>query len=321
MIIKKVSWLIFIILAALSLRGQQIHVSAEKKIIKIGEQTRLEISATAKNSDKILWPQLVDSLGEHFEIIEKQKIDTIKKNNKTSEGYLLKQNLLITSFDTGTFNLPPLKFNFISQKGDTSSLFSDSQVIKVNFIPVDTTKSIKDIKKLEDFPAPPADYFSWIIGLTLLGIISIITYYFLKRKNNNIKKNIPVTEVIPPWMKALREIDALEHEKNWLNGGEKQFFSSLSMILKEYIHNQFDLPAKESSTYEILTMSSKHSLLKKEFTTLEIILHLSDLVKFAKEIPLRNECENCIHLSRKFISSTHPQETIPLDEELKKADE
>jgi hypothetical protein len=69
--------------------------------ILIGEQINFRISNSITNTD--VWPTYDDFLISGIEIIKEEKIDTT--------GTIISQNFIITSWDTGSYYIPPITFS------------------------------------------------------------------------------------------------------------------------------------------------------------------------------------------------------------------
>ena len=99
--------------------------------ILIGEQAHLTIDVRFPAElikDKkhfVQWPPLNDTLSDNIEIIDKTTIDTILSTDQKT--LLLSQTLLITSFDSGFFVIPPLRF---LKSGDSTKKPESKEVIK-----------------------------------------------------------------------------------------------------------------------------------------------------------------------------------------------
>ena len=97
-----------------SLLAQQavdVTAKADTNSIRIGEQIKLQLTATltpAQFKDpnfKIIFPVLPDSL-DHFEVITRTSLDTVN----SQDIHTLHQTFTLTSFDSGHWQIPPVRF-------------------------------------------------------------------------------------------------------------------------------------------------------------------------------------------------------------------
>ncbi len=112
-----------------------VRATVDRNNILIGEQINLVLEAEIPENEPISF-FTVDSI-DHFEFLQKGKIDTVN----TSKGTELKQLFRLTSFDSGRWVIPAYSL------AHSESLRTDSIVVNVGFLAMDTTKDYNDIKK------------------------------------------------------------------------------------------------------------------------------------------------------------------------------
>ena len=284
--------------------SQEVSVRSNKYKIRIGDAAFLKLSAQVKKGERVIWPQVPDSIGPHFDVVERGKIDTL--SDSLGSGNRIEQQLQITSFDSGMHTMPVFDFRFIRSNGDTESVITDAIGIEVVTVAVDTTKAIKDIKDVVDVPFDFSEYIPWVLGGLVGAALIVVGIYFWLRRKKAEKPVIPVEKRIPAWQRALAELDRIEKEQLWQNGKEKTYHSGISDTLRAYIEEDYMLPALESTSDEILIMWRKQPKSEDSLPCLKQILTLADLVKFAKEKPLPAEHERSLSLAREFIELTKP---------------
>ena len=130
---------ILFLVAAASLAGGRayaqrplIDVAIDSAAILIGEQTTLHLTVTA---DKDRPVQIVipnDTLMTGVEVLNLSKADSTEIEN---DRLVIKQDVLITSFDSSLYLLPPLK---VIDGVDT--VYSNQVALKVSTIPVNVDK-------------------------------------------------------------------------------------------------------------------------------------------------------------------------------------
>jgi hypothetical protein len=300
------NWIVcFIVLGITSgLFSQEVSVRSDKYKIKIGEAAYLKLNARVKKGERVIWPQVSDSIGPHFDVVERAQLDTL--SDSTGTGISIEQQLQITSFDSGMHTMPVFDFQFIRASGDTESVITDAIGIEVLTVAVDTTKAIKDIKDVVDVPFDFSEYIPWVLGGLIGAAILVAGIYIWLRRKKPEKPAIPVEKRIPAWQRAFAELDRIEKEQLWQNGKEKAYHSGISDTLRAYIEEDYNLPALESTSDEILIMWRKQPKSEDSLNCLRQILSLADLVKFAKEKPLPAEHERSLSLARTFIELTKP---------------
>lgn len=296
------------------LSAQKATATLDTAVIRIGEQVRLQLDFTAPKNVTVTWPLLPDTLSSTVEIVKRSNVDT--SSVKGSELVQYRQYVTITSFDTGFHTIPAIGFRFSKQndvKGSTS--YSDSLMMQVITVEVDTTLAIKDIKAPMKQAITFREMLPYMIGsLLLIALIALAIYYFWRRSQN--KPLLPriVKPALPPWQTALNELDELSGKKHWQEGRVKLFHSELSDILRRYLEYQHLIPAVEMVTDDILDACRNNAAVANLSGQLGQILHLADLVKFAKEIPLPPQNEQSLKEAYNFVEQTKPviqQESKP----------
>jgi hypothetical protein len=110
---------------------------------------------------------------------------------------------------------------------------------------VDTTQAIRDIRGPIQAPISFAELAPYLGGIALLGlIISLVWYYFWRKRMNKPLFPVMSRQQGPPWQIALQNLDLLEDKKLWQNGKIKEYYSELTDILRHYMHQQHNIDAK-----------------------------------------------------------------------------
>ncbi len=298
--------LIVIIIVSLPVFSQEVAVIAkvDTNVILIGDQINYKIIVNAPANYGVNFPIFSDKLSDNIDIVGQYYIDTIYSQDKKSIA--LTKRILITSFDSGNFVIPSFSIQFL-KPSDTNiyELFSDSLFLSVNTLTVDTTLAIKDIKSPLIAFFTFSDFLPFILGgIALIGIIILGVFFYqkYKRKKNNIVQE--KKSKIPPHKKALLEFETLRQKKLWQNDKIKEYHSELTDILRNYLEDQLKIQALEKTTDEILDEFEKIISDKKLYNMLSETLTLADLVKFAKQLPLPNQHDLCLHNAIEIVNLT-----------------
>ena len=307
---KIVNFILLFLLIALSLDAQQASVKADKYRIKIGEQVELKLNATAGPEQDLIWPPIPDTLGQWFDVVKKDTIDTVRSGGRSN----FTQSVWITSFDSGMHNLPVFDFQFITAQGDTESVLSDMLSIDIYPVAVDTTKSIKDIRGIEDVPFDYTDIIIYSVLGALVALAAVYAFYRWRKNRKVVAEPLAEKPKTPAWQRALEELERIEKEGAWKSGNDKRYHSAIADSLRAYIEEQLGLPALESTSDETLSMLRKSALSAEALEAARNVFMLADLVKFAKEKPLPAEHERSMQLARLFVNSTKPVDLSKAEE-------
>ena len=293
-----------------------IDVSIDSAAILIGEQTVLHLTVTTDNGKNVIVPIPNDTLMTGVEVLNIAKADTtVIDNNRL----LIKQDILVTSFDSSLYLLPP--FKVIDQ---TDTIYSNQVALKVSTIPVNIDKpdEFNDIKDTWDPPFVLADYYLLIYGVLFACFLICLIGYILKRLRNRqsiipFKKQEPK---LPPFEMAMKELDEIKQQKLWQQGRNKEYYTLLTDTLRKYMVNRFGINAMEMTSGEILELIRLESEANSSYNSLKQILELADFVKFAKLHPLPDENELSLMNAYLFVNQTKVVE-VASPEESKKSTE
>lgn len=280
--------------------------------ILIGQQTRLTLRIdykTDQGSVKIDFPRIADTLLKEIEVVSKSKTDLFIPDSSDMSHMAQSQTLIITSFDSGYYAIPP--FRFILNGDSSKAIETEPLLFAVNTVEIDTTVAIKDIKPPLEVPFSWKELLPYIYGglatlAALAGLVFLIIYLVKKQK----KKPAPVIAppVIPAHVITLEQLEKLKEEKLWQNGKLKEYHSALSDIIRQYIEKRFYINAMEQVTDETMYSFRTVDLSDELKLKLRSVLFLSDLVKFAKEQPLPNENEASWNNAYEFVMATKKEE-------------
>lgn len=268
-------------LAGFTTYAQQNGVTAslDTTAIKIGAQANLTLKTTVGNTTKVNFPT-----GKTFgmlEVLEAYPTDTVKK------GALLElsKKYGITQFDAGKYTIPPLTVVIGKKLVDTKQL-----TLEVKDIKVDTLKQkMYDIKPVIAGPAPSLWWLYVLIAMAV-GALGYLGWKWYKKRKPRVKKGEEVI-VLSPIEKATTHLQELEQKSLLQKGAVKEYYSELTDIARTYIEEAIEIPAKESTTGELIeamhkaTQRKKIRLQEEIFSQLERVLRTADMVKFAKAIP------------------------------------
>jgi len=285
-----------------------VKTSLSKESILIGDRVELTVSVVVPQSLKVSFPVLSDSLIKGVELLKKPVLSSIKlKGNQTEQ--IMK--LIITSFDSGSYQLPELKIA-VTDGSKTDTIKSNALILNVNSIPHNKSMNdIFDIKQPIEEPITIKEVAPWAFGgLLLAGLIFLILLYLKRRKENR-----PFTflqkHVDPPHVVALRELEKIRDEKLWASENHKYFYTRLIDTLRIYIEGRYGVYAMEQTTYEILS-GLKQVGFDDEYLyrDLQETLTLADLVKFAKYKPFVSDNERNLKFAFEFVEKTKPIEEV-----------
>ncbi|WP_298509570.1 hypothetical protein [uncultured Kordia sp.] len=297
--------------------AQKVEAVVDSTQIKIGEEIKLSIMVEADTAATVVFPE-GNNIFMPLELLEAYEADTVQQNAK----YSLIKKYGVTQFDSGTYFIPKQKI-LINNK----PYFTDSIRIAVADVVVDTLKQkMFDIKKITAVNKWSSTW--WIYLLIVLGLIALFGAYFyffvfqLKEKKKKKKK-----AEIPPYDRALLQLNELDKSRFLLNSEYKDYYSELTNIVRQYIEEEVRIDALESTTAELIRKIEAQKdagyldLKDETIKNLKNVLQTADLVKFAKSKPDDSVIKADRNLVENIVVET--KEAIPeiSDEELRKDEE
>ena len=308
---KKIITLLISIAAVVNVFAGQVVVKAsiDSAKIKIGEQARITLSVTKSKNDNVVFPAYTDTLGDGIEVVGITNRDTTKIDDEMES---ISQQIVVTSFDSTLAIIKP--FVFVCN-GD--SQMTEELSLKVIPVQVDTTKN--DLKDIKPIYSAPIDWRG--ILLTVLLVVAILAaltgLWFLYRKYRK-KKGETVEEkvIIPenPYLIAIKKLDEIKSEKVWQKGLLKRYYTDVTDVLREYVKFRFSIDAPEMTSDQILdslAVNEKFGECEEKDTVikdLKEVLHIADLVKFAKWMPSFSDNDRIISVAYDFIEKTKPED-------------
>lgn len=279
-----------------------VKAAIEPSEIKVGQQAKLTLVANQDDRTALIWPAITENIGNKIELVKQGKIDTSFSQDKKNIRYT--QELIVTSFDSGVFTIPPFPFMYFSGT-DTITIYTDSLLLYSATVPVDTLQGFKDITNPLDVPFSLQELVPYILlFLALVGLAIGLYYWIQKRKKKQPEIKAEPMVVEPAHIIALRELEALKAKRLWQQGQVKNYYIELTDIIRRYLHLRFKIDATEMTTEEILHALRLTDCSNESITAITRLLRLADLVKFAKAQPLENEHEDAYKQAFIFIEIT-----------------
>jgi hypothetical protein len=175
----------------------------------------------------------------------------------------------------------------------------------VNLVDDQTINNIKDIKldplnifdKLRNWFEK---YWHLILGIFLIVSLLLLIYKKVKTKKEIVKIQEPK---IPIPIILLEKLKEIEKQKLWQKGKYKLYFTKINSVGWEFIEYRYNIATFEKTSIEILSSLKLTSINQNWIASLEKLFTISDLVKFAKQIPTEQENIFAIQTIREFIEN------------------
>ena len=227
-----------------------------------------------------------------------------------NEGQSLVVPVHVYSF--GAFEITPAQL--LDQNDSILPVIAQagSLVVQIpNHIQQDSSLVIADIKPIKEVNKPIWRLLMRILfGLIVLAILWYFWKKYLRKDDSEATLHEENVVLIPAHVKALEDLFKLRASRKWETGESKEFQSELTNIIRTYLEERYHIPALELTSDEIIELIRKKSLLSKTWSSiLDDILHIADLVKFAKAEPDHNIHTDFLDKSVDFVNSTKEKES------------
>ncbi len=291
----------------------QVKVTAEIDSVGVmqGSLRRINVEVVQPSSDSLRWltdpakPGAIVELAPGIEVNSSSPIDTTRLNASTLQ---LRRTLLIQPWDSGEFIVPA-----IALVAGSDTFRSNELAIKVYTADVDTMTTIHDLgpsiaidrKWVDYLPDFLVDYW-WALLLGLLAVASGVAYWLIRRKGG-LKQVLARPEVIvPPYEKAMLQLDSLKGRQLCERGQEKEYYTELTEILRQYLEGRFGINAMEMTSTQIkqAVRATVHD--QAASGMMSSVLEMADYVKFARMRPLPEDNVKAMAQARGFVEDTKP---------------
>ena len=293
------------ILLASILISQQGLISVEstidKSTITIGDLVTYTVIVRRAPEVQVEMPGLAVNLGA-FEIRDYEDYEAEEIDGKIVQ----RTEYLISTFDVGEFEIPPLVIHYILPDDTTKkALQTEKLSILVESLKPSEAGDIRDIKPPLTLPRDYETLILWgafCLGILLVGLLAI---YFWRRKKKG--KELFPRKVEPPRPAheiALEDLNALKESSLLAEGKVKEFYIKISEIIRRYIEGRYFIIALEMTTFDLIENLSAAEIEPTNVQMIQEFLEICDLVKFAKYRPTEEENSTTINKAFEIVDQT-----------------
>lgn len=311
--LTKILLLSLLPLAGGDLCARSIKAAVDSSQITMGYQTaiRFEIVDNAGAPAEIVVDK--SQVPPQVELIDWVYGDTADLGNGLVE---MRRALVIQSFDSGVYTIPP----FLMIAGP-DTLRTQPITLKVNPVDVSDMDDINPIAPAMDFeskwydflPDWLTDYWQWMLAALLLIAAGVCAYLIFTKKVD--VPLVPKKKPLPPYQLAMRRLDELREQNLWQSGQEKEYYTRLIDILRDYLAGRFGINAMEMTSRQIINVLQENESTRMPNQRMKRILEIADFVKFAKVRPLPDDNVRSLAEAVRFVEETKPVEDVAEDGE------
>lgn len=289
-------WLLTFSFLFLSAHAQQVSAAIDRDKILLGEQITLQLKAENIRPEEnpiIAWFNLPDTIN-HLEVVKRSAIDTLDVGSSTT--YM--QNIVVTSFDSGKWVLPPLQLHLQNNNAVLTTELFTIEVLPVDVSGLQQYHEMKDIIAVE----VKTDWLRVFIFAAILIVAAVLIYYLTKRK-----KTVPVKKqpAVKPSLfeDTIAKLEALQKETL----PATVFYARLDVICREYLQEQLHIRALHLTHDELMLQMNAYLQQQDARTSFYQLLRLMSAVKFAKYAPPAPQQTESINTAKATVQYIHHQ--------------
>jgi len=274
-----------------------IEATANTRVVKVGEPFRLNLTAGARNGWVYLPGKGAVLKGCHMLNYEEKDV------SKRHEGFLARQgiyNLAAFSAESEIIFSLPVHFRW----AEGNSLTAKSLPLRIEIKHLKIPSGLALINPRPPHAAKNRYIIFIIVFLLLFSWLSIKIMQILKARH--LQKNAP------PHMRAFQRLDRLQQIQNHKKISGSEIYVHLSRILRQYLADKYEFPAKEISRLGIIRELEKKDIQEEVLKKVTDFLAQADLVKFAKAMVKKTQIEKSQKQVHEIIQIT----SIKLEEKM-----
>lgn len=276
-----------------------LNASIDSTTVIQGSKAMLTLEILKGNDSGILI-DAPESGKDYFGVeISDLTIDTVDHGNGR---YELDYNYTIQAFDPGTISLPPFKYAI-----GADTIESSSVTLKVLEVDLDSLTDINPMEKVVSVSSKwydfIPDWWIWVfVGLAIIAV-AMCGILLFRRKKSIASKPIKAT---PPYDLAVMRLNDLQAKKLPQSGRDKEYYTELTEILRQYLDGRFGINAMEMSSTQIIATLRHNKETKPGSELMKQILEIADFVKFAKVRPMPDDNVKAFNSAVKFVEDSKP---------------
>ena len=176
--------------------------------------------------------------------------------------------------------------------------------------PADATNAvgqgeIPDIRGLKDLADIPTghEWVGWLLAIVAVLVVAGVIAWFVRRQ---LAKRSAELAPLPPPPPHVVAWDRLQRALGLIHEADR-FCVEVSLIIRDYLEQRFDLHAPDRTTEEFLfELQSSQRLAEGHKQLLADFLGACDMVKFAKAEPPEQELRELHEAASRLVGETQP---------------
>lgn len=292
--------------------GAQLSAGLSRAELNVGDRVELRVSVVAPRGTPIELPNYQSLLDETddrfaFRITSRAEVPpVVETDGRERRGRVYTLEAVLP----GEYQLPGAKARVVAPsvsvgEAEESEWTTGPLALAVREPGGGDAKQaeLTSIPKLQPVDLPnPRRYWYWAAAAAALVLLSLAVAMLRRRRRQQAEAAIHV----PAHVWARREIDSLLARDDMAHGRFREFYYSISGIVRGYIERRFHLAAPEMTTEEFLAASSRDRRFSEaDRNQLIEFMNACDIVKYACGEPTTQDARAAVETAERYIERTH----------------
>ncbi|HLY37551.1 MAG TPA: hypothetical protein VKU61_05915 [Candidatus Binatia bacterium] len=286
-----------LLLCATAHAAVEIHARAEPDSVTIGTRFRYVVDVVATPDAEVFVEQPADHIGD-FEIVDFGIDPPVQRDGKT----VLTRWYRLVGWTPGEHLVksPTVHYRTVGQDEQEAPAQEIRVSVESMLAKEPNATDVRDIAPPEPIPVDWRPY--WLLGGALLLAVALAA---LLHRVLNRPRRAGAAPPPTPHEVAARALADLKRRNLPAEGAFKDYYSTLSDIVRVYLEQRFRLRAPEMTTEEFLLATARDGWLERTHRQrLGEFLVESDLVKFARHRPTIADADRAWEAAARFVEET-----------------
>jgi len=276
----------------------EVRAHAEPDTVTIGTRFRYVVEVTAAPDAEVFVEQPAERLGD-FDIVDFGVEPPVQRDGKTR----LTRWYRLVGYSPGEHLVksPPVTYRLAGGEPTEAPGQEIGVTVESLLAKEPEASDIRDIKPPEPVPV---DWRPWYLLGGLVALALAAGAILSRMRNRSRRASVPPPPR-PPQDVAAQALAELRRRNLIGAGAFKEYYSTLSDIVRTYLEQRFGLRAPEMTTEEFLLTTARDGRLDGAHRRLlGDFLAESDLVKFARHLPTIADSERAWEAAARFVEET-----------------
>lgn len=300
--------------ASVDMAGDQpqqprVAMEVDTTAIHVGDPVSVRLVVDHPPGWSVLWADSIDV--SPFEV---QRFQSLEPQSAEGGAARSVAELVVTSFELGELELPPIPVPVAAPDGSVDTLTTDPFRIGVETVGLDDTGDIREIKGPLSIARSWWGPLAWLV--LAVAVAAGVVHLWRRRRTRPVARPAgpPPPPPRPHDVVALEALAALEASSMLERGEVKEYHVQVSEIVRTYVEGQLAVPALELTTGEVVAGLRRAALGEPVCGSFGAFLERCDLVKFAKWRPSAADSRGALEQARELVRMTSGGRSRPQGE-------